>query len=65
MRMILKPMDDDVPFKLDSITNLPCYVAKNTYQTILDDKSGYDQLQRKNILASKILAEVTNQRPTD
>ena len=34
----------DVPFKLDSITNLPCYVAQNTYQTILDDKSGYDHL---------------------
>ena len=32
----------DVPFKLDSITNLPRYVAQNTYQTILDDKSGYD-----------------------
>ena len=34
----------DVPFKLDSITNLPRYVAQNTYQTILDDKSGYDHL---------------------
>ena len=34
----------DVPFKLDSITNLPHYVTQNTYQTILDDKSGYDHL---------------------
>ena len=34
----------DVPFKLYSITNLPCYVAQNTYQTILDDKSEYDHL---------------------
>ena len=34
----------DVPFKLDSITNLPRSVAQNTYQTILDDKSGYDHL---------------------
>ena len=34
----------DVPFKLDSITNLPRYVAQDTYQTILDDKSGYDHL---------------------
>ena len=34
----------DVPFKLDSITNLPRYVAQNTYQTIVNDKSGYDHL---------------------
>ena len=34
----------DVPFKLYSITNLPRYVAQNTYQTILDDKSEYDHL---------------------
>ena len=30
----------DMPFKLD----LPRYVGRDTYQTILDDKSGYDHL---------------------
>ena len=31
----------DVPFKLDSITNLPRYVVQNIYQTILgDDEQG-------------------------
>ena len=34
----------DVPFRLDSLINLPRYVGRDTYQTILDDKSGYDHL---------------------
>ncbi|CAB3996885.1 Hypothetical predicted protein [Paramuricea clavata] len=34
----------DIPFKLDSVTHLPQYVPKDTYQTVLDDKSGYDHL---------------------
>lgn len=32
----------DVPFFLDTLTHLPRYVGWDTYQTVLDDKSGYD-----------------------
>ena len=32
----------DLPFSLDKITDLPHYVGKDHYQTVLDDKSGYD-----------------------
>lgn len=32
----------DSPFSFDSLTDLPRYVGLNHYQTILDDKSGYD-----------------------
>ena len=32
----------DMPFQLDTLLNLPQYVGRDTYQTILDDKSGYD-----------------------
>ena len=31
-------------FKLDTLLDLPRYVGRDTYQTILDDKSGYDFL---------------------
>ena len=34
----------DKPFTLDSLNDLPWYVAKDSYQTVLDDKSGYDQI---------------------
>ena len=34
----------DMPFKLDTLLDLPRYVGRDTYQTILDDKSGYDHL---------------------
>ena len=34
----------DVPFTLDSLSNLPRYVHPNSYQTVLDDKSGYDHI---------------------
>ena len=34
----------DVPFKVDSIIHLPRYVSRESYQTVLDDKSGYDHL---------------------
>ena len=34
----------DMPFQLDTFLNLPRYVGRDTYQTILDDKSGYDHL---------------------
>jgi len=34
----------DMPFSLDRLVDLPRYVQKDTYQTILDDKSGYDHL---------------------
>ena len=34
----------DMPFQLDTLLNLPRYVGRDTYQTILDDKSGYEHL---------------------
>lgn len=35
----------DRPFSLDSIQHLPKYVQKGFYQTVCDDKSGYDHIQ--------------------
>ena len=32
------------PFSLDKMTDLPRYVFKDSYQTVLGDKSGYDHL---------------------
>jgi hypothetical protein len=34
----------DKPFKLDSLRDLPRYVSNDSYQTVLDDKSGYDHI---------------------
>ena len=34
----------DMPFSLDSVSDLPRYVRRDTYQTVLDDKSGYDHI---------------------
>jgi hypothetical protein len=34
----------DRPFKLDRLPNLPRYVHKNSFQTVTDDKSGYDHI---------------------
>lgn len=34
----------DRPFRLDSLHDLPKYVNKDFYQTICDDKSGYDHI---------------------
>ena len=34
----------DMPFSLDNVDDLPRYVTKDSYQTVLDDKSGYDHL---------------------
>lgn len=34
----------DKPFTLHSLNDLPRYVAKDSYQTVLDDKSGYDHI---------------------
>ncbi|KAK3716426.1 hypothetical protein QZH41_000492 [Actinostola sp. cb2023] len=34
----------DTPFTLDRLTDLPRYVSKDSYQTVLDDKSGYDHI---------------------
>lgn len=34
----------DKPFSLDKLTDLPRYVFKDSYQTVLDDKSGYDHV---------------------
>ena len=35
---------DDRPFSLDQLDQLPLYVSKDTYQTVCDDKSGYDHI---------------------
>ncbi len=32
------------PFTLDRLTDLPRYVFKDSYQTVIDDKSGYDHI---------------------
>ena len=34
----------DMPSSLDSISDLPRYLQRDTYQTVLDDKSGYDHI---------------------
>ena len=33
-----------MPFSLDRLIELLRYVGKDTYQTVLDDKSGYDHI---------------------
>ena len=35
----------DRPFKLDSVQHLPKYVLPGFFQTVCDDKSGYDHIQ--------------------
>ena len=35
---------DDRPFSLDRLDQLPLYVSKDAYQTMCDDKSGYDHI---------------------
>jgi hypothetical protein len=35
---------EDKPFTLDRLIDIPRYVSKNSYQTVLDDKSGYDHI---------------------
>jgi len=34
----------DMPYKLDTLLNIPRYAGHDTYHTILDDKSRYDYL---------------------
>jgi hypothetical protein len=34
----------DTPFKLDSLQHLTRYVSLNSFQTVCDDKSGYDHI---------------------
>ena len=34
----------DKPFKLDHVGDLPRYVSRNSYQSVLDDKSGHDRI---------------------
>ena len=36
---------EDRPFALDSVQHLPKYVNKGFYQTVCDDKSGYDHIK--------------------
>ena len=36
---------EDRPFSLDSVQHLPKYVHKGFYQTVCDDKSGYDHIK--------------------
>ena len=33
-----------MPFSLDRLIDLPRYAGEDTYQTVLDDKSGYDHI---------------------
>ena len=35
----------ELPFSLDIIADLPCYVLNNSFQTMWDDKSGYDHVR--------------------
>ena len=35
---------EDRPFKLDGLSQLPRYLSRNAYQSVLDDKSGYDHI---------------------
>jgi len=42
---LLNPWIQDRPFSLDSVHHLPKYVLSNFFQTVCDDKSGYDQIQ--------------------
>ena len=35
---------NDRPFSLDHLQQLPLYVCKDAYQTVCDDKSGYDHI---------------------
>ena len=34
----------DKPFKLDRVSDLPRYVSRDSYQSVLEDKSGYDHI---------------------
>lgn len=34
----------DLPFQLDRLSDLPRYVSKDSFQTVIDDKSGYDHI---------------------
>lgn len=34
----------DLPFQLDKLSDLPRYVTKDSFQTVVDDKSGYDHI---------------------
>ena len=34
----------DKPFKLDRVSDLSRYVSRDSYQSVLDDKSGYDHI---------------------
>ena len=36
---------EDRPFSLNSVQHLPKYVQKGFYQTVCDDKSGYDHIK--------------------
>ena len=36
---------EDRPFSLDSVEHLPKYVHKGFYQTVCDNKSGYDHIK--------------------
>ena len=35
---------EDLPFKLDYLSDLPRYVGRDHFQTVCDDKSGYDHV---------------------
>ena len=46
---------EDKPFTLDTLNDLPRYVAKDSYQTVLDDKSGYNHILHSRKIAAPFL----------
>ena len=34
----------DMPFSLDTLADLPRFIGSHHYQTVMDDKSGYDHI---------------------
>ena len=46
----------DKPFKLDLLPELPRYVHKDSYQSVTDDKSGYDHILLSLLIVGPFLA---------
>jgi hypothetical protein len=46
---------EDKPFTLDRLGDLPRYVSPDSYQTVLDDKSGYDHIFFMTIVVRSIV----------
>ena len=44
------------PFSLDQVVNLPRYLSQNSFQTKLDDKSGFDHFFSFRRIANRLWA---------